>query len=174
MVREKSDITREDLSGFDAIMAGAFEGHYEIKTVTLPSNIKIIPVNCFQNCYIESITMDSVEYIFDNAFSASQITFNMKEPPAFQDMYHYDDVLKMAEIQIPKGTRKQYQLGNWKNYVVHEDGEKNNYDFIVEKPGTLNLYITDNVIQTAQDISLTGILYDTDIDILNKCKGIKN
>lgn len=172
-LEKKSDITREDLSGLDAIMAGAFEGHYEIKTVTLPSNIKIIPVNCFKNCYIESITMDSVEYIFDNAFSASQITFNMKEPPAFQDMYHYDDVLKMAEIQIPKGTRKQYQLGNWKNYVVHEDGEKNNYDFIVEKPGTLNLYITDNVIQTAQDISLTGILYDTDIDILNKCKGIK-
>ena len=172
-LEEKSDITREDLSGFDAIMAGAFDGHYEIKTVTLPNNIKIIPVNCFKNCNIKSITMDSVEYIFDNAFSASQITFNMKEPPAFQNMYHYDEILKMAEILIPKGTRKQYQLGNWKKYVVHEDGEKNNYEFIVEKPGILNQYITDNVIQTAQDISLTGILYDTDIDFLNKCKGIK-
>ena len=172
-LEKKSDITREDLSGFDAIMAGAFEGHYEIKTVTLPNNIKIIPVNCFKNCNIKSITMDSVEYIFDNAFSASQIIFNMKESPAFQNMYHYDEILKMAEIRIPKGTRKQFQLGNWKNYVVHEDGEKNNYEFIVEKPGILNQYITDNVIQTAQDISLTGILYDTDIDILNKCKGIK-
>lgn len=172
-LEKKTDITREDLSGFDAIMAGAFEGHYEIKTVTLPNNIKIIPVNCFKNCNIESITMDSVEYIFDNAFSASQITFNMKEPPAFQHMYHYDEIFKMAEIQIPKGTRKQYQLGDWKKYVVHEDGEKNNYEFIVEKPGILNQYITDHVIQTAQDISLTGILYDTDIDILNKCKGIK-
>ena len=73
-LEEKSDITREDLSGFDAIMAGAFDGHHEIKTVTLPNNIKIIPVNCFKDCNIESITMDSVEYIFDNAFSASQIT----------------------------------------------------------------------------------------------------
>lgn len=173
-LEEKSDITREDLSGFDAIMAGAFDGHHEIKTVTLPNNIKIIPVNCFKDCNIESITMDSVEYIFDNAFSASQITFNMKEPPAFQNMYHYDEIFNMAEIRIPKGTRKQYQLGNWKNYVVHEDGEKNNYEFIVEKPGILNQYITDNVIQTAQNISLTGILYDTDIDVLNKCKGIKN
>lgn len=172
-LEQKTNITREDLSGFDAIMAGAFEEHDEIETVALPSNIKIIPVNCFKNCDIESITMDGVEYIFDNAFSASQITFNMKEPPTFQDMYHYDDVLKMADIQIPKGTRKQYQLGRWKNYVVHEDGEKNNYEFIIEKPGTLDQYVTDNVIQTAQDLSLTGILYDTDIDILNKCKGIK-
>ena len=173
-LEQKSNITREDLSGYDVIMARAFEGHNEIKNVSLPGNIKIIPANCFNGCHIESITMDSVEYIFGNAFSASKITFNMKEPPSFQNMYDYDKIFKMADIQIPKGTRKQYQLGQWKNYVVHEDGEKNNYEFIIEKPGTLGLYITDNVIQTVQDLSLTGILYDTDIDVLNKCKGIKN
>ena len=166
----KPEITREDLAGFRAIYPGAFLGHTEIKNVSIPSNIKVIPYGCFRGLSLESITMDAVEKIEGNAFSAKEIFFNMPIAPSFSGM---SGEFNAALIHIPRGARDKYQLGNWKGIIVHEEGENTNYEFVVEKPGTLNQYLTTDVIASATSLTLTGILYDTDMKVLDQCKGLR-
>lgn len=168
----KSEITREDLADFRDIFPGAFVGHTEIKKVSIPSHIKKISGDCFSGLSLESITMDAVEEIGARAFSAKEIFFNMPVAPSFSDNY-MDNVFKTAMIHIPSGARDKYQLGNWKGIIVHEEGENTNYEFVVEKPGTLNQYLTTEIIASATSLTLTGILYDTDMEVLNQCKGLR-
>lgn len=168
----KSEITREDLKGFDAIAYGAFAYHTEIDDVSIPANITQIPPACFWGLGLRSITMDAVKKIGEEAFRALVVNFNMTEPPLIEGGHYDDGILQGSIINIPAGTRKQYQLGEWKREIVHAEDDKTDYDIVVETPGTLSKHITKEVASMATSLTLTGVLYDTDIDILNKCTGL--
>lgn len=204
------------LEKVDSLAPGIFSGS-NLKQITIPSNIKAIPRNCFKDCRgLKEVEMEGVTDIKQYAFSGTALTkvtipstikeiedlafdgskineiiFSGQYPPVLyfdnEKNYDYDlrgirykrntnidlSFLKGCDIIIPKNSRSNYSIGYWKELPLKEPTETSEYKFIVEKPGTLNSIITNEIKRTATSISLKGNLYDTDLEIINQCTHLR-
>lgn len=106
---------------------------------------------------------------FDNDSEISTVYMEGEYAPSIGSAYNYRDI----QFIIPKGTRSNYDLGEWKKLKVLEDGATTNYTFDVKEPGTLVSLLTDEIIQNVTSLKLRGILYSDDIKLLEKCLNLK-
>lgn len=106
---------------------------------------------------------------FDNDSEISTVYMEGEYAPSIGSAYNYRDI----QFIIPKGTRSNYDLGEWKKLKVLEDGATTNYTFDVKEPGTLASLLTDEIIQNITSLKLRGILYSDDIKLLEKCLNLK-
>lgn len=151
-------------------------------------NIKTFDLLAFAECPAKYVIMPrSVENISDLAFEKSNVEsveFTGEYAPAFigdknkndfyaRQYYPVDVSSWNFSIIVPEKYYQNYQLGEWKELVVKKDNAISKYEFVIEKPGTLSSYLTNEIIKGAEGLTLKGILYDTEIDILNECKGLK-
>jgi len=176
---------RNNIASFDNVLPGSFSA---IKGDTLnlsQVNIKTIGAYVFVNCPAKYVIMPrSVENISDLAFEESNVEsveFTGEYAPTFigdknkNDFYarHVDVSSWNFSIIVPEKYYQNYQLGEWKKLVVKKDNAISKYEFVIEKPGTLSSYLTNEIIKGVEGLTLKGILYDTEIDLLNECKGLK-
>lgn len=179
---------RNNIASFDNVLPGSFSA---IKGDTLnlsQVNIKTIGAYVFANCPAKYVIMPrSVENISDLAFEKSNVEsveFTGEYAPAFigdknkndfyaRQYYPVDVSSWNFSIIVPEKYYQNYQLGEWKELVVKKDNAISKYEFVIEKPGTLSSYLTNEIIKGAEGLTLKGILYDTEIDLLNECKGLK-
>lgn len=178
-------------SNIKAIPRSCFKNCRELKEVEM-EGVTDIKQYAFSGTALTKVTIPStIKEIEDRAFDGSKINeiiFSGQYPPVLyfdnKDNYDYDSrgiirykkntnidlsFLKGCDIIIPQNTRSNYSIGYWKELPIKEPTETSEYKFIVEKPGTLNSIITNEIKRTATSISLKGNLYDTDLEIINQC-----
>ena len=177
---------------------GAFQGA-NLASIDIPSQITILPNECFKDCKnLKSINLNGVkkigEYVFCNTpmenivlpSSIEQLSYgsfigsNIKTvemqgiyPPELIGQLKYKDDINILFL-LPEGTKKNYNLGDWKRYFLREKNAKISYTFNCEKAGTLDTYITDAVASDIEDLTITGQLYDTDFAVLEKCSNLRS
>ena len=177
---------------------GAFQGA-NLSSIDIPSQITILPNECFKDCKnLKSINLNGVkkigEYVFCNtpmenivlpssieqlsygSFIGSNIkTVEMqgKYPPELIGQLKYKDDINILFL-LPEGTKNNYNLGDWKRYLLREKNAKISYTFNCEKAGTLDTYITDAIASDIEDLTITGQLYDTDFAVLEKCGNLRS
>lgn len=79
---------------------------------------------------------------------------------------------------VPDGAKKKYKNApSWKGVIVREvngggatiDPSKS-YNIKVEKPGTILSYLPVDKLDEIEAVTITGILYETDLKVLSDCK----
>lgn len=122
--------------------------------------------------YIPATVQDINQYAFkgfDNDSEISTVFMEGEYAPSIGSAYDYRDI----QFIIPKGSRKNYEIGEWKKLKVLEDGATTNYTFDVKQPGTLASLLTDEIRKDVTSLKLRGILYSEDIKLLEECLNLK-
>ena len=171
-------LSQDLLSKIDELGNYAYH-NYSKDTLTLPSKITTIPNFCFGASGIKTLTIpESVKTIEKYALKSSvieKVILLSKTAPTFNcKLLDDDESLQKVDFVIPENSTEYYSVGNWKYLAVEERGERKTYSFDVEKGGTLSEYITDENAATIMDLKIRGLLYDTDLETLKKCKNLRN
>lgn len=186
----------KDLTQYESILLGALTNS-SFDTLTLPDKQEVVGDRFFNNVTVNSINLNNVKAIGENAFYGSHIkeihipsnvqdidkeAFNNSEIEViymegeYAPSINYSDLPEsMRNIQfiIPKGSRKNYELGVWKKLRVIEDGASANFAFDVKEPGTLASLLTDDIKKDVVSLKLRGVLYSEDIKLLEDCPNLR-
>ena len=134
-------------------------------------NIKQAGQYAFAECQARYIIMPrTIEAVSGLAFEKSNVEtveFIGEYAPVIGD--HSWEL----SVIVPDEYYQNYQLGEWKDLVVKKKNANTKHEFLIEKPGSLSDYLTDEIVRNVETLTLKGILYDTEIDRLNDCKGLK-
>lgn len=161
-----------NLEGIDEIFPLALAENTEITSVIWPSTISALPDYCFWGCSkLQKITLENVQSIGIKAFSGCPLTQvdYLSSSPA---ILNSEEDFKYAVISIPAGSRQNFGIGPWKNFRYRVEGEKRVYDFETVTPGNLSTILPQEAYEAAEQISLKGIIFDTDFDCLLRCKNL--
>lgn len=133
-----------------------------IKNITLPTSLEALTIS--QDSYVENI--DTIRLLGSI-------------PP--QLTYPVDPSKKQKVVfVVPDGAKKKYKHApSWKGVIVQEvngggasiDPSKS-YNIKVEKPGTILSYLPVDKLNEIEAITITGILYETDLKVLSDCKNL--
>lgn len=84
----------------------------------------------------------------------------------------YDTKPNYDVIIIPKGTKEQFVEKGISNNVYETCGHPLSLNIIVERPGTIMSYLSQDMFMDVDSLTITGLLYETDLNIINNCINI--
>jgi hypothetical protein len=182
-------IKKIDLANVAFIEKKAFEGCTELTELSAPA-LKAIDSEAFAGSSLKHLTLPaSLEKFVGDAFANSSledVEFTGQYPPEiieYSKPYssvnvsgytNCSDLAFDGVIYVPEGRFDAYNIGSYKKASVMEKGKGREYVFNVDKPGTLNRYITDANAGDIVSLTITGRLYDTDFDAIYKCKNLRS
>lgn len=176
---------KQNITSFDNVLPGGFSAIPGDTLDLSQVNIKTIGLYAFANCPAKYIIMPkSIEEISDLAFEKSNVEIvrflGENAPVIIADKnkknYYTNDIDVSSwnfSIIVPDEYYQRYQLGEWKNLVIKKENSNTKYEFVIETPGTLSKCLSNEVVNFAESLTLKGVLYDTEIERLNDCKGLK-
>lgn len=154
----------------------SFYGCKNLRDVDL-KNIKKIGRNIFEKTEINSIVFpETLEELNVCTFKNSlieEVELSGQYPPSITGEGFWRNDIGGIKFQIPANTLSSYQIGDWKNLVLLEKGANSIFEITLETPGTMEKHLSDEIIANARTLIVKGILYDTDFDVLKKCKNIQ-
>lgn len=132
------------------------------------------------DAYPETIVFnDDVSYLDERfVLKAKRVQFN-KIPKNFlvykATVYGgavttYDTKPVYDVVLIPKGTKKQFAEKGISNNVYETCGHPISLNITVERPGTIMSYLSQDMFIDVDSLTITGILYETDLSIISNCK----
>lgn len=133
-----------------------------VKNLTFPESLRELTIS--QDNYVENV--DTIRLLGST-------------PP--QLTYPVDPSKKQKVVfVVPDGAKKKYKNApSWKGVIVREvngggatiDPSKS-YNIKVEKPGTILSYLPVDKLDEIEAVTITGILYETDLKVLSDCKNL--
>lgn len=133
-----------------------------VKNLTFPESLRELTIS--QDNYVENI--DTIRLLGST-------------PP--QLTYPVDPSKKQKVVfVVPDGAKKKYKKApSWKGVLVQEvngggatiDPSKS-YSIKVEKPGTILSYLPVDKLNEIEAVTVTGLLYETDLEVLSECKNL--
>lgn len=133
-----------------------------VKNLTFPESLRELTIS--QDSYVENI--DTIRLL---GSTPPQLTYPVN-PSKKQ---------KVVFI-VPDGAKKKYKHApSWKGVIVQEvngggatiDPSKS-YNIKVEKPGTILSYLPVDKLNEIEAVTVTGLLYETDLKVLSECKNL--
>lgn len=133
-----------------------------VKNLTFPESLRELTIS--QDNYVENV--DTIRLLGST-------------PP--QLTYPVDPSKKQKVVfVVPDGAKKKYKNApSWKGVIVQEvngggatiDPSKS-YNIKVEKPGTILSYLPVDKLNEIEAVTVTGLLYETDLEVLSECKNL--
>lgn len=133
-----------------------------VKNLTFPESLRELTIS--QDNYVENV--DTIRLL---GSTPPQLTYPV-EPSKKQKVV----------FVVPDGAKKKYKNApSWKGVIVREvngggatiDPSKS-YNIKVEKPGTILSYLPVDKLDEIEAVTITGILYETDLKVLSDCKNL--
>lgn len=135
-----------------------------VKSYLVPSSVKEVSSHAFMKSPIETIefTSNYPPYIkseqTDEAQKGRFAALNLK----------YGGL-----VVVPERRFNAYCEGGYRKNNVVEKGAETEYSYNVSEPGTLSYMIYDEMAPRVTSLELTGCLYDTDFQVINKCVNLR-
>lgn len=139
----------------------------ELKTARFP--VLETVTGSFCNTKMEKVVLPStLKSLHKDAFRCSDskiktIEFLGMQPPT---CFGYDKyTFSYLDILVPKGSLSAYMtaFGNVDSHArIHENGASNKYTIHSETPGSMSQLLTTEICQNAEDLTITGQVYDTE------------
>lgn len=161
-----------------------FTGCANLQSVNL-SEIEAISDYAFVGAGLKEITLSSnLRKLYKNTFADSQIKtviLEGKYPPEIKEYnYQYTNYENNCtwidypqRFIIPKGRLSAFNIGAWKRASLREEGTPSGLTISVKEPGTLANQITDELATGIEELTVEGLLYDTDFGAIQKCKNLR-
>lgn len=140
----------------------------------------IIKDYAFKNCNVDSLIFDNSDvYLGNNIFETLKYVF-FNNPPKSVGRFvinkksYYEPGLLNKTVAIMKKEYAQIVKDKNPDIDIFDPYYCNlSYDIRIEQPGTILSYIPIDSLERVQNLKINGILYETDIQILNKCINLK-
>ena len=133
-----------------------------ITEITLPKNLKHIWYNSFKNTNLQKCKLR-------NIIPAEVIMYNR-----YDDEDDWKESLSNTMIETPQGGYINYKNNYlWSMLSLYEKDSKRTYNIVIKKPGTILSYLPIESLATIDSLTITGFLYDTDIQVFGMCKSLK-
>ena len=156
----------------------------KIKTIDLPSVI-VFDVSTLYDTGIKNITLpaslEALTISWSNYCVENIDTIRLLGSTPPQLTYPIDPSKKQKVVfVVPDGAKKKYKNApSWKGVIVQEvngggatiDPSKS-YNIKVEKPGTILSYLPVDKLNEIEAVTVTGLLYETDLEVLSECKNL--
>ena len=143
--------------------------------------VEVLEPRCLNGIKITSLTLPAtlkrIEadglYIYEGKLKT--IEFTGMTPPVFNYTDHDIRELEYKELYVPKGALQNYlQAGGiWSKIKIREKGNDPRRTIHCEQPGTLETYLTDDIIQNTDYLKVTGKIYDNEKEKVKKIKFLK-
>lgn len=169
--------SRHGISEIHNVFPGAFSSLDCGDTLDLSRiPIRNLTVPAFTECPAKYLILSPLTEKFSaRAFKGSSIEtveFTGKRAPEYErnSNYYYPDLEANMTMIIPDGCSNNYRKSGWSFLHVKEKNAITDYEFTIDKPGTLGNYLTFEIAKTIERLTLKGAIYDTDVEYINKCK----
>ena len=177
------------------IKTGAFDNCQLLSEIEFQSGTELLHINncAFRDCKkLKTIRFNNKIDIEQSAFSGclldTVVFINDIENLHYQS-FHYIKYVEFRNIPkkidkdfaefgynivaVPKGSRNQFiNLGLSSDKII-EMGEKEKINITIEKPGTILSSLPLKELSSVESLTITGFLYETDLDIIKKCRALK-
>lgn len=88
----------------------------------------------------------------------------------------------VSYVEIPKGTKEAVlalcsrndKREDYKKNCFEQGGKMRSYNIKMEKPGTILSYLPMGDLENIDSLTITGFLYETDINVIEKCVKLKH
>lgn len=131
-----------------------------IYTYKLPENRDVLDLSQFVGTGVSKIDLTEHAYAPDLVMPSDRTT------PAYVKNY--------VEFIIPANSRKhRYDVGEWKNLHVIEQGTQDTYSFKLDSVGMLQNLITEDNALNIRKLTLRGVLDESDFEVIRACKNLK-
>lgn len=161
-----------------------FTGCVNLQSVDF-SGIETISDYAFAGSGLKEITLSSnLRKLYEKTFADSQIktvVFEGKYPPEIKEYNYsfldYENNCTWIDYPqrfiVPKGRLSAYNIGAWKRASLREEGASSNFVISVKEPGTLANQLTDELSTGLEELTIEGLLYDTDFKAIQKCRNLR-
>lgn len=177
------------------IKTGAFDNCQSLSDIEFQSGTELLHINncAFRDCNkLKTIRFNNKIDIEQSAFSGclldTVVFINDIENLHYQS-FHYIKYVEFRNIPqkidkdfskfgynivaVPKGSRNQFiNLGLSSDKII-EMGEKKKLNITVETPGSILSSLPLKNLSSVESLTITGFLYETDLDIIKKCRALK-
>lgn len=191
-----------DIANIDSITPFAFASS-NITSIKIPEKIKYIPNYCFLNCNkLEKVILNksiisigenafykcaikdieipqSVKELYFSAFEScpiERIVFLSSNPPYINDTRSLDNLgwNSTYKMIVPKDAFTAYHSQNlWSEMNIVQKDAQSSFNITVETPGSILSSLPLKNLSSVESLTITGFLYETDLDIIKKCKALK-
>ena len=191
-----------DIANIDSITPFAFASS-NITSIKIPEKIKYIPNYCFLNCNkLEKVILNksiisigenafykcaikdieipqSVKELYFSAFEScpiERIVFLSSNPPYINDTRSLDNLgwNSTYKMIVPKDAFTAYHSQNlWNEMNIVQKDAQSSFNITVETPGSILSSLPLKNLSSVESLTITGFLYETDLDIIKKCKALK-
>lgn len=155
-----NQLTQFDAGNVERIGPFAFMGT-ALKEITLPETLKEINADAFAGSNLEIIRMKG----------PAPLVYKYEHDNTARKKY-VDNVETDAVFIVPGEFKGTYSVGPWANAIVMEEGAKTEFEISLSKEGELKKYLTDEIKETAQRLTIKGIMNDLEFADLQKCKNL--
>ena len=167
------------------IPEGCFMNCKKLGAINMPS-----VTNIGKNAFYGTQVIDKVQYTYKLSADAEKLDLSALEwtgvkkidltehqyapeliMPERKEEYQY--MAKKVEFVIPTNAYKhRYNVGNWKEVHVIEEGAKDTYTLQLDSIGSLKNYINDENAINVRSLTLKGVMDETDFEVIRKCKNL--
>lgn len=158
-----------------SIGEGAFH-KCAIKDIEIPQFVKDLYFSAFETCPIERIVFlsSTPPHINDEKISIGEngdISLTTEWTARARYSLGWNSTYKMI---VPKDAFMAYHSQNlWNEMNLVQKDAQSSFNITVEKPGTILSSLLLKNLSSVESLTVTGFLYETDLDIIKKCRALK-
>lgn len=128
-------------------------------TYKLPGDKDKLDLSLFDNTGVTAVDLTEFQYAPDTKETTSTFLRILEKNTIFL---------------IPLGARShRYNAGVWEKLRIKEVGAKNTYVCRLDSVGSLGNYITDDNAQNIESLTLSGVMDETEFEVIRKCRNLK-
>lgn len=134
---------------------GSFTGNRAVITFERPSNVTLWKPSSPFHHFI---------------FKAVPLRLNIGNGDCeFRDVVSYIEVPNNSKKRVMALCSRDDKKSDYERYIYEQRPNLKTYNIKVEKPGTILSYLPVNDLENIDSLTVTGVLYETDLDIIEKC-----
>ena len=153
------DLAFENFEGLEEVVIGEGSGEVVIKSDAFSHCDKLSRITIGKKAVIEK---DALKKVKDISFSAV---------PSFTDKSYATSLTAM--ISVPEGTKSQFVSAGFKSSSIIDGSADKEYNLKLDKGGTILSHLPLNDLTKVKSLTIVGVLYETDLQIISKCKNLE-
>ncbi len=136
-------------------------------TYKLPTDVEKIDLAMFDNTGVTTIDLTEFQYAPD----IDETTWNSRDGRKYESL---ENLKYNTLFLIPQGARShRYNVGLWADFRIKEVGAKSIYECHLDSVGSLANYITDDIAQNVESLTINGVMDETEFNVIKKCRNLK-
>lgn len=138
----------------------------------------IIKDMAFSGCNVDSVIFDDSDVTLgEDVFETLKYVFFNKPPKKIgkfvENKKSHDDAKSKKTVAVISREYNQIVKENNPEILTYDPYYNLSYEINIQKPGTILSYIPVDSLERVESLTIEGIMYETDVEVLNNCINLK-